>query len=101
MAATRLRSSPSTCRATTISNTPRLGLEQTAFREYISRLDASTRFRLTDERSVAKQGTPSQGYERATWPELEKLARDVPEAGIHFQGKRARKLWLARYIADG
>lgn len=25
-------------------------------------------------------------YEATTWPELEKLARDVPEAGIHFQG---------------
>ena len=25
-------------------------------------------------------------YEAITWPELERLARDVPEAGIHFQG---------------
>ena len=25
-------------------------------------------------------------YEATTWPELERLARDVPEAGIHFQG---------------
>lgn len=41
--------------------------------------------------SVAKQGTPSEGYERETWPELEKLARDVPEAGIHFQGMHS--LW--------
>lgn len=26
-------------------------------------------------------------YEASTWPELERLARDVPEAGIHFQGR--------------
>lgn len=25
-------------------------------------------------------------WERDTWPELEKLARLYPEAGIHFQG---------------
>lgn len=25
-------------------------------------------------------------WERDTWPELEKLARNFPEAGIHFQG---------------
>ena len=25
-------------------------------------------------------------WEKNTWPELERLARDVPEAGIHFQG---------------
>ena len=25
-------------------------------------------------------------YEAMTWPELERLAREVPEAGIHFQG---------------
>jgi hypothetical protein len=24
-------------------------------------------------------------YERNTWPELARLAKDVPEAGIHFQ----------------
>lgn len=34
---------------------------------------------------VAKPGSPSEGYERNTWPELERLARDMPESGIHFQ----------------
>lgn len=24
-------------------------------------------------------------WERRTWPELKRLAQDVPEAGIHFQ----------------
>lgn len=38
--------------------------------------------------SVGKEGTPSQEYERSTWPELAKLAQEHPEAGIHFQGIR-------------
>ncbi|THV73580.1 FAD dependent oxidoreductase [Aureobasidium pullulans] len=36
---------------------------------------------------VGKEGTPSQEYERNTWPELAKLAEQHPEAGIHFQGE--------------
>lgn len=65
----------------------RLGLEQTAFRECLQ----NRRYFIPSlilENRVAKQGTPSEGYERETWPELEKLARDVPEAGLHFQGAR-------------
>ncbi|CAD0111126.1 unnamed protein product [Aureobasidium uvarum] len=34
---------------------------------------------------VGKEGTPSQEYERNTWPELARLAEEHPEAGIHFQ----------------
>ncbi|OTA24441.1 hypothetical protein BTJ68_12858 [Hortaea werneckii EXF-2000] len=34
---------------------------------------------------VAKPGSPSETYERNTWPELERIARDLPEAGVHFQ----------------
>ncbi|KAF2861796.1 DAO-domain-containing protein [Piedraia hortae CBS 480.64] len=34
---------------------------------------------------VAKPGTASEKYERETWPELSHLAKNVPEAGIHFQ----------------
>lgn len=34
---------------------------------------------------MAKPGSPSETYERNTWPELERLARDLPEAGVHFQ----------------
>ncbi|KAK4618309.1 D-amino-acid oxidase [Fulvia fulva] len=37
------------------------------------------------DKSVAKPGSPSESYERNTWPELERLARDMPESGIHFQ----------------
>ncbi|TKA37330.1 hypothetical protein B0A49_12983, partial [Cryomyces minteri] len=34
---------------------------------------------------VGKQGTASELYERNTWPELARLAADLPEAGVHFQ----------------
>ncbi|KAH0122896.1 hypothetical protein KCU67_g17909, partial [Aureobasidium melanogenum] len=30
---------------------------------------------------VGKEGTPSQEYERNTWPELARLAEEHPEAG--------------------
>lgn len=31
---------------------------------------------------------PNSKYERDTWPELARLAKDVPAAGIHFQSKQ-------------
>ncbi|KAK0916635.1 D-amino acid oxidase [Friedmanniomyces endolithicus] len=34
---------------------------------------------------VATPGTPSETYERSTWPELAHLAESLPEAGVHFQ----------------
>lgn len=37
--------------------------------------------------SVGKPGSDNEVYERNTWPELERLAREMPEAGIHFQGE--------------
>ena len=36
-----------------------------------------------------KPGELASIFERDTWPELSRLASDMPEAGIHFQGKRA------------
>lgn len=45
-----------------------------------------------DPGSVGKEGTPSQEYERTTWPELAKLAQEHPEAGIHFQGMQRDKV---------
>ncbi|KAF2723851.1 nucleotide-binding domain-containing protein [Polychaeton citri CBS 116435] len=33
----------------------------------------------------SKADTPERTYERETWIELERLARELPEAGIHFQ----------------
>ena len=36
--------------------------------------------------SVSEEGSLAAEWDRNTWPELERLARDHPEAGIHFQG---------------
>ena len=36
---------------------------------------------------VGKPGSKLAEFERDTWPELSKLASNVPEAGIHFQGQ--------------
>lgn len=34
---------------------------------------------------VGKPGSSLQRFERATWPELDRLCREAPEAGIHHQ----------------
>lgn len=31
--------------------------------------------------------TENSRWERRTWPEIKRLAEEVPEAGIHFQSK--------------
>ena len=36
--------------------------------------------------SVSKAGTEAAEWDRKTWPELQQLAENVAEAGIHFQG---------------
>ena len=41
---------------------------------------------MRKELSVAKPGSLGEQYERNTWPELERLASQLPEAGVHFQG---------------
>ena len=40
---------------------------------------------LTVYFQVGKVGTQKAQFERDTWPELARLAKDVPDAGIHFQ----------------
>ncbi|KAI9709593.1 MAG: hypothetical protein M1828_002401 [Chrysothrix sp. TS-e1954] len=35
--------------------------------------------------SYGKKGTAAEPHERNTWPELERLASEKPEAGVHFQ----------------
>lgn len=35
---------------------------------------------------VSLRGTASAEYDKNTWSPLEELARDHPEAGVHFQG---------------
>ncbi|KAF2708778.1 nucleotide-binding domain-containing protein [Pleomassaria siparia CBS 279.74] len=34
---------------------------------------------------VGKPGSNLQKFEEATWPELDRICRDIPEAGIHYQ----------------
>ena len=34
---------------------------------------------------VGKPGTVLQRFEKATWTELDRICREVPEAGIHYQ----------------
>jgi len=36
---------------------------------------------------VSMPDTDMNVYERETWPELERLAREVVEAGVHFQSE--------------
>ncbi|KAL5113192.1 D-amino acid oxidase [Pleosporales sp. CAS-2024a] len=42
---------------------------------------------------VGKPGSTLQKLERATWPELHRICRQIPEAGVHFQESKifARK----------
>jgi hypothetical protein len=37
---------------------------------------------------VGKPGSNLQRFEKATWTELDRICREVPEAGIHFQNTR-------------
>ena len=37
--------------------------------------------------AVSIKGTPAAEWDRNTWPVLDELARNHPEAGIHFQSK--------------
>jgi len=40
-------------------------------------------------------------HDRNTWPELERLAREVPEAGVHFQGEqRSRSTISSQHPTD-
>ena len=34
---------------------------------------------------VGKEGSRLRAFERASWPEIDRLCREVPEAGIHYQ----------------
>lgn len=35
---------------------------------------------------VSRRGTEAAGWDRDTWGPLEDLARNHPDAGVHFQG---------------
>lgn len=34
---------------------------------------------------VGKEGSKLRAFERATWPEIDRICRELPEAGIHYQ----------------
>lgn len=46
--------------------------------------------------SVSLRGTQAAEWDKNTWAPLEELARNHPEAGVHFQGMM-RDRWLANY----
>lgn len=64
-------------------NTPHHGLEQIIYRESLNP-KSSLDFISADLDRVSN--TAGNRWEKNTWPELARLAKDVPEAGIHFQG---------------
>lgn len=35
---------------------------------------------------MSAKGSEASDYEKKTWLHLERLCRELPEAGIHFQG---------------
>lgn len=34
---------------------------------------------------VGKEGSKLRAFERATWPELDRICQEIPEAGVHHQ----------------
>lgn len=34
---------------------------------------------------VGKEGSKLRVFERATWPEIDRICRELPEAGVHYQ----------------
>ncbi|KAF1993710.1 FAD dependent oxidoreductase [Amniculicola lignicola CBS 123094] len=59
---------------------------------------------------VGKAGSNLQRFERETWPELDRICRELPEAGIHYQttaiyGRKkdatsATGLWFAELVKE-
>lgn len=66
------------------SNIPRHGLEQTSCRESFDIIHHGFTFA---EMQISMSDEAGSKWEKSTWPELARLAKDVPEAGIHFQGR--------------
>lgn len=44
---------------------------------------------LFDISRVSKKGSEAADWDRNTWPELQNLAKDHPEAGVHFQSMQS------------
>lgn len=52
----------------------------------VSLLSMPSRTGLKFSLSVSVKGTAAAEWDKNTWPSLEELARNHPEAGVHFQG---------------
>ena len=42
---------------------------------------------MDELRRTGPEGSPHARWEKGTWPVLERLAREVPEAGVHIQSE--------------
>lgn len=71
-----------------ISNMLRHGLERTTCRKKLS----STHIQVLNHSSVSSRGTEAAEWDKNTWAPLADLARNHPDAGVHFQGTRNMKL---------
>lgn len=70
-----------------ISSTLLRGLEQTTCRESGPEQPAGDAGLLLNSHSMSTN--ENSRWERRTWPEIKRLAAEVPEAGIHFQSECA------------
>lgn len=80
----RLQLLRSICQETTILSTPHRGLVPITFRMYPSKISETLVNR--DVSRVGQEDSKVGQWEKATWPHLQELAQNCPEAGIHFQG---------------
>lgn len=62
------------------------GLEPTTCRRLASQVPTPDGRLIISPYSVGARGTKPAEYEKDTWAPLEDLARNHPEAGVHFQG---------------
>jgi hypothetical protein len=74
----------STCLEIMISSTLHHGLGPTICRKCIAFQFGELTW-LMPRRRVSARGTEAQDWDRNTWPPLFDLAKNYPEAGVHFQ----------------
>ena len=78
----------SICPVIMISNMLHPGLERTTCRKWhcLTLKPFSTHGQVLSHSSVSICGTEAAEWDKNTWTRLEDLARNHPEAGVHFQG---------------
>lgn len=86
-------------------NTARHGLEPITCRRFCSLgFPMTCRYffsELTNGSRVGVQGSAHAEYEKKTWPVLQELAQNHPEAGIHFQRETQHDHSFLDHYADG